>query len=158
VLLILLHDTYFYIAHRFMHLKWVFRHVHRIHHLSTNPSPWAAFSFHPLEAVIEGAFIYAATLAIPIHWLALAIFIVFSHAMNVMGHLGYEMFPRNWNRKLPWALWNSSTHHNMHHQYFHSNYGLYFNLWDLIFRTNHPRYHDTFEQLHEAKVDAAVQA
>src|SRR6476469_10387538 len=40
--LIVLQDTYFYWTHRAMHHRWVFKHVHRAHHLSHNPSPWAA--------------------------------------------------------------------------------------------------------------------
>ena len=53
VLIVLIHDAYFYWSHRFMHHPKVFKHVHLVHHRSTNPSPWAAYSFHPLEAVIE---------------------------------------------------------------------------------------------------------
>ncbi|MCX6197873.1 MAG: hypothetical protein NTY88_01450 [Bacteroidetes bacterium] len=34
-----------------MHLKKVYPYVHLIHHKSVNPTPWAAFAFHPLEAV-----------------------------------------------------------------------------------------------------------
>jgi lathosterol oxidase len=54
---ILIHDTYFYFAHRFMHWKKIYPYVHRIHHMSTNPTPWAAFAFHPVEALIEVAIV-----------------------------------------------------------------------------------------------------
>ncbi|MGL1488967.1 sterol desaturase family protein, partial [Vibrio parahaemolyticus] len=36
-----------------MHNKRIFKYVHLVHHHSTNPSPWAAYAFHPLEAVVE---------------------------------------------------------------------------------------------------------
>ena len=49
----LMHRRAFYWMHRFMHLPGIFKAVHKVHHLSHNPSPWAAFSFHPLEAIIE---------------------------------------------------------------------------------------------------------
>jgi sterol desaturase/sphingolipid hydroxylase (fatty acid hydroxylase superfamily) len=49
-ILLFLHDTYFYWAHRMMHLPWFYKKVHRVHHQSTNPSPWAAYAFHPWEA------------------------------------------------------------------------------------------------------------
>ena len=143
--LIVGHDLYFYFAHRFMHLKPVFKHVHRIHHQSTNPSPLAAFSFHPLEAVIEGGFVGIAIFLVPLHLGALAMFLFYSHSMNVMGHLGYELFPRGWNRRAPMSWLNSATHHNLHHQYFNANYGLYFNFWDRVFGTNHPKYHEAFD-------------
>ena len=32
------------------------RHFHKVHHLSTNPSPWAAYAFHPLEAVVGSGY------------------------------------------------------------------------------------------------------
>jgi lathosterol oxidase len=52
-LMLLLHDAWFYWTHRLMHHPKIFRHVHLVHHRSINPSPWAAYSFHPIEAVIE---------------------------------------------------------------------------------------------------------
>jgi sterol desaturase/sphingolipid hydroxylase (fatty acid hydroxylase superfamily) len=51
--MLVLHDAYFYWTHRAMHRPRLFKVFHRVHHLSTNPSQWAAFAFHPLEAVVE---------------------------------------------------------------------------------------------------------
>ncbi|MVN20677.1 sterol desaturase [Mucilaginibacter sp. HMF7410] len=53
LLMIFLHDTYFYWAHRIMHWKLLFKIVHKVHHLSTNPTPFAAYAFHPIEAFVE---------------------------------------------------------------------------------------------------------
>src|SRR5437868_3648097 len=47
--LIFIHDTWFYWTHRLMHWKPLFRVMHAVHHQSHNPTPWAAFSFHPSE-------------------------------------------------------------------------------------------------------------
>ena len=47
IMMILLHDTYFYWTHRAMHHPKIYRHAYLVHHLSQNPSPWAAFAFHP---------------------------------------------------------------------------------------------------------------
>ena len=52
-LMLLMHDTYFYWAHRLMHHPWLFKKIHLVHHKSTNPSPWAAYAFHPFEAIAE---------------------------------------------------------------------------------------------------------
>jgi sterol desaturase/sphingolipid hydroxylase (fatty acid hydroxylase superfamily) len=51
--LFFIHDTYFYWIHRLMHHPVLFRWFHLVHHRSTNPSPWAAYAFHPLEAFLE---------------------------------------------------------------------------------------------------------
>ena len=52
-IMLIMHDTYFYWTHRIMHHKLLFNSFHLVHHKSTNPSPWAAYAFHPLEAVVE---------------------------------------------------------------------------------------------------------
>ena len=44
---IVLHDTYFYWTHRMMHHRWLYPWFHRVHHQSTNPTPWAAYAFAP---------------------------------------------------------------------------------------------------------------
>lgn len=145
--MLLLHDTWFYWTHRFMHLKSVFPLVHRIHHLSNNPSPWASFSFHPIEAVIEAGIVPLIAFTIPSHPVAIIIFLLLMTIMNVMGHLGYEFFPSGFTKRLFTRWSNTSTHHNMHHRLVKCNYGLYFNIWDRITGTNHERYDEYFEEL-----------
>jgi lathosterol oxidase len=142
---IFFHDTYFYWAHRLMHHPVLYRHVHHVHHLSKDPTPWASFAFHPLEALIEVGFVPILILSIPLHWSSLLILSMWQISFNVMGHLGYETFPRSFIRN-PFFKWlNTSTNHNMHHKYVGCNYGLYFNIWDRIMSTNHPKYEATFE-------------
>ena len=48
---LLLHDTWFYWTHRWMHRPALFRIAHAVHHASRPPTAWAAMSFHPWEAV-----------------------------------------------------------------------------------------------------------
>ncbi|XDD51330.1 sterol desaturase family protein [Leptospira sp. WS92.C1] len=143
--LILLHDTYFYWTHRLMHHKLLFKQFHLVHHKSTNPSPWAAFSFHPLEAIIESGIIPLASVLLPLHHVAMIVFFIYMTSLNVLGHLSYELFP-SWFLRSKFTNWhNTTTHHNMHHKYFNCNYSLYFNFWDRIMRTNHEKYQETFE-------------
>ena len=145
--LILLHDTYFYWMHRLMHHPRVFPFVHRVHHLSHNPTPWAALSFHPLEAVLEIGIVPLAVILFPIHPLALLLFASWSLLWNVLGHSGYEWFPSGFVRH-PFGRWlNTPTHHNLHHQQAGYNFGLYFNFWDRLLGTNHPQYEERFEEI-----------
>lgn len=145
---ILIHDTYFYWTHRFMHWNRIFPYVHHIHHKSHNPTPWAAFAFHPVEAVIEVGVLPIIVFIVPVHPLALAFFGLFMTIMNVLGHLGYELFPKRFINN-PWlvTLLNTSTHHNMHHHYGKKNYGLYFNIWDTLLGTNHKHYEVEFRRI-----------
>lgn len=46
ILLDLLHDSWFYFSHRFLHNPWMLRNVHYMHHQSTMPSAFTGYSFH----------------------------------------------------------------------------------------------------------------
>ena len=52
-----LHETYYYWLHRWMHHPRIFRIVHKVHHDSNITSPWTAFSFHPLEGLLQAIFL-----------------------------------------------------------------------------------------------------
>jgi Delta7-sterol 5-desaturase len=52
-LMFIIQDTYFCWTHRLMHHPKVFKTFHSVYHQSTNPSPWAAYAFHPLEEIVE---------------------------------------------------------------------------------------------------------
>lgn len=154
VAFILIHDTYFYWTHRLMHHPKLFKHVHKVHHMSHNPTPWAAFSFHPLEALVEFGIIPIMVFVMPLHGFAIALFAIYMVTLNVMGHLGFEIFPKGFTQHKLFGLHNSSTHHNMHHKYVNCNYGLYFNIWDKLMGTNHAKYHSTFEEVAGRKKEA----
>jgi lathosterol oxidase len=146
-LMLILHDTYFYWTHRFMHMKSVYRWMHRVHHLSTNPSPWAAMAFHPLEAIVEAGIIVVIALLMPVHPLAIAIFLVLMMIYNVYGHLGYELYPKGFSKNFVGKWVNTSVNHNMHHQTIKGNYGLYFLFWDRVMGTVQPGYDQVFSKV-----------
>lgn len=146
-LLFLMHDFYFYIMHRIMHHPSVFKFIHLVHHKSTNPSPWAAYAFHPLEAIIEQGIVVIFYFTLPIHISHLAIFFLFSIIYNVYGHLGYELYPKGFNKNWFGKWINTSINHNQHHQFFKGNYGLYTLIWDRIFGTIRKDYDGQFENV-----------
>ena len=152
-LLLILHDAYFYWMHRTLHHPLIFRHVHLTHHQSSNPTPFAAFAFHPVEAFLEMAFLIPIILWLPLYMGTLVTFLFLSHFFNVIGHLGYEFFPRStWTSW--WGFWNTtSTHHNLHHQQVTSNYGLYCKIWDQMCGTLNPRTESEFLKIKD-RVDA----
>lgn len=143
--MIILHDTYFYWTHRLMHHPKLYRHFHRTHHASMDPTPWAAYSFSPLEALVQAGIGPLVAFTIPAHPTAFATFMVWQISFNVLGHCGYEVYPQ-WFMRTPlgWFL-NSPTHHAMHHEKFRGNFSLYFNIWDWLMQTNFPDYAERFE-------------
>ncbi len=153
-LLIIMHDTYFYWTHRWMHHPKIYKYVHKVHHYSTNPTPLAVYSFHPLEAFVNGGFAYIALFTIPVHLAALIIFLLLFIFTDIVLHLGYEIFPKNLLRHPLFKYISTSTHHNMHHQYVRGNYGLYFNFWDRLMKTQNENYNQRYEEItHRIKTD-----
>lgn len=146
-LAIVLHDTYFYWMHRALHTKLLFARVHRIHHLSTSPSPWAAYAFSPLEALAEAAIVPLVLVILPMQDSALFVFLLYMIAMNVLGHLGIELYPPGFPRG-PWTRWlSTTTHHDMHHRDARGNYGLYFTWWDRLMGTQASDYAETYDRV-----------
>jgi lathosterol oxidase len=146
-LMFILHDTYFYWTHRLMHHKKLFKLFHLVHHHSTNPSPWAAYSFHPLEAVVEAGIFVVFLFTIPIHPIQLGVFFFMMIVYNVYGHLGYELYPKGFSSHWLGKWINTSVNHNQHHQYFKGNYGLYFLWWDRWMHTIRNDYNEKFNEV-----------
>lgn len=146
VMMMFIHDTYFYWLHRAMHHPLLYRSVHLVHHQSTNPSPWTAYAFHPLEAICEAAIIVIIAMVMPAHHTAIILFFLFQIIYNVYGHSGFEFYPKN-IIKHPIGKWlNTSVSHNQHHHYFNGNYGLYFLFWDRLMGTMREDYEKEFEE------------
>ncbi len=131
VIMLLLHDLYFYITHRLMHLPFLYRKLHHYHHKSLRPSPWASFSFSPSESLIESLPIFLFFLFLPLHIYAALTYLIIMTISATVNHLGYEIIPQN---KIGRAL-ITGTNHAAHHKYFNANYGLYFTYLDRLFKT-----------------------
>ena len=151
VFMIIFHDAYFYWTHRWMHHPKLFKRVHLVHHLSTSPSPWAAYSFHPIEAVVQALVFPILLFMIPVHGLVLFLFLTYMILRNVWGHLGYEVLPKKFIRTRWLNFYTTTTHHSMHHQFSRCNYGLYFTWWDNWMKTTHQKYKDAFEEVASRK-------
>jgi sterol desaturase/sphingolipid hydroxylase (fatty acid hydroxylase superfamily) len=133
---LILHDTWFYWTHRWMHRPRIFQAAHAVHHHSRPPTAWAAMSFHPLEAITGAIVIPALVFLIPIHVAALGGVLSIMTIMGVGNHMGWEIFPRSIVHGTfgKWLI--TATHHEKHHQAYRGNYGLYFRFWDRLCGTD----------------------
>jgi sterol desaturase/sphingolipid hydroxylase (fatty acid hydroxylase superfamily) len=149
ITMILLQDTYFYWAHRLMHWKPFYKFTHKVHHDSIDTSPFTAYFFHPVEAIIENLPDVTFAFLFPVHFWALLGYQLASLVMNTIGHLGYEIIPQSWTHH--WLLkWKTpSTHHNMHHSKVNGNYGLYFRFWDVLMGTEFKDYPTTLDAVYD---------
>lgn len=146
IIALFLQETYYYWLHRWMHIPVIFRRVHQWHHESHIASPWTAFSFHPLEGLIQAVFLPVVLLFLPMHLYVLVTMLVIMSVTSVINHLDIEIYP-SWfvNSFLgKWII--GATHHSLHHKQYKYNYGLYFTFWDKLVKTESPLYD---ELIHE---------
>ncbi|MDE0387470.1 MAG: sterol desaturase family protein [Rhodospirillales bacterium] len=152
---IVLHDAYFYWTHRLMHHPRLFDRFHRLHHESHSPSPWAAYAFAPLEAVIQAMFLTILIFILPLHVTVIYLFMLHMIVRNVIGHSGFELFPRGMPGHAVFGVLTTITHHDLHHSSNGSNYGLYFTWWDRLAGTEHPKYREAFDRVTHGQAASA---
>ncbi len=129
-------DTYFYWTHRIMHHKSLFGLTHAGHHKSVQPTPWASFSFDPLEALISAWLLPVLALFIPLHVGAALVLLMLMTINAVFNHAGWEIYPETWVKGRFGKIMITAAHHNLHHTKFSGNYGLYFRFWDRVMGTD----------------------
>ncbi|MEO1969117.1 MAG: sterol desaturase family protein [Sphingomonadaceae bacterium] len=130
------HDSWFYWTHRLLHRPRWFRLAHGVHHASRPPTAWAAMSFHPIEALSGAIVIPVLILLVPIHVAMLGLVLAIMTIMGVTNHMGWEIFPRALvhSRVGKWLI--TASHHQLHHEEYRCNYGLYFRVWDHLCGTD----------------------
>lgn len=112
------HEVYFYFLHRAIHWGPLYRHIHSVHHLSQNPSPWSSLSMHPGESLpyMGEALLHLLIPSNPV----CAYFTLHSVGFGAAnGHLGFEKFELTETRTLD----SHAYLHYLHHRFFEVNYG-----------------------------------
>jgi len=123
---------HFYWVHRLLHVPFLYKRVHSLHHRNVSIGPWSGFSMHPVEH-----FIYLTTLCI--HWIVashpihLIFHVIYQGPGAAMTHTGYENLLIKDKRRL--AL--RTFYHQLHHRYYECNYGNQEMPWDRWFGTFH---------------------
>jgi Delta7-sterol 5-desaturase len=151
LLAMILHETYYYWLHRWMHHPGVFRIVHKVHHDSNITSPWTAFSFHPIEGVFQALFLPLLLLFLPMHLYVIIIQLTIMTFSSVINHLDIEVYPKKFHRHFLGRWLIGATHHSLHHKQFRYNFGLYFTFWDKWKKTESPLYESLFEEKTEGR-------
>ena len=123
---------HFYWGHRLLHVDFLYRHVHSLHHRNVNIGPWSGISMHPVEHLV-----YFSSLLIHLLVPSHPILVMFHGYMltlsAIFGHTGFhEMVVAKSPRM---AL--GHFHHQLHHRYFECNYGSVDMPLDVWFGTFH---------------------
>jgi len=133
-------DFEFFIWHYIHHkVRFLYKHVHSVHHEYQSPNAWVAQYIHPYELLWLGLF--TATSPWVIGWFAGChpmtnfIFQNFVVVVSIDAHVGYDLpfMPHRW---LP--FYGGSVKHDMHHQKPLTNYAPFYTYMDQIFGTYCP--------------------
>eukprot|EP00515_Schizochytrium_aggregatum_P006534 CAMPEP_0202072418 /NCGR_PEP_ID=MMETSP0964-20121228/2408_1 /ASSEMBLY_ACC=CAM_ASM_000500 /TAXON_ID=4773 /ORGANISM="Schizochytrium aggregatum, Strain ATCC28209" /LENGTH=393 /DNA_ID=CAMNT_0048639447 /DNA_START=183 /DNA_END=1364 /DNA_ORIENTATION=+ len=121
-------DFYSYWIHRILHMRWIYKYVHKWHHRYKAPTAFGAFAIHPIEYIcFQTAGIWCCAI-FPIHVMSFLTVTTFVAFHNQVDHSGVY-----YEGDLPWVP--STKYHDDHHKYFHLNYGVTLVLWDWLFGT-----------------------
>jgi Delta7-sterol 5-desaturase len=145
LIILFLHETYYYWLHRLMHHPRLYRWLHRAHHESLITTAWTSFSFHPLESILQAVPILVALLIIPTYVGALILLFIIMTLSSMINHLGVELYPRFFSRFWLTRQLIGASHHHLHHIQFFTNYGLYFTFWDRWMHTESKEFSSLFD-------------
>lgn len=135
----LVFDAYFYAIHRVLHAPPLYRLVHAVHHRSRIPTPLTAFSFHPLEAILTGAFLPLMLMAVTFHLTSVLVISAYAGLSSVVVHLGHDPAPAWWYRRRASRWFVTPAYHDRHHASGGRwHFGGYTTIWDRICGTDEP--------------------
>jgi sterol desaturase/sphingolipid hydroxylase (fatty acid hydroxylase superfamily) len=148
LLMPVIHSTHFYLGHRLLHSKRLYRPIHSIHHNNLDVGPWSGLAMHPIELAI-----YFSTVCVqwliaihPINALFQLQFAIFNAAMS---HTGYEKILMT--KKV--GIESNSYFHYLHHRYFECNYGGTVIPLDKWYGTFHDGSDDAQKAMHQRMKD-----
>lgn len=124
-------DMWFYFSHKWLHdIDFLWNHVHYQHHRFKEPSAFAQFAVHPVEAALQGPVgHYMGTLFFPFHPVQLALMGFLSSAWAVAAHDGRQ--------------WDFNNHYDHHckgrGRFIYFNLGFLTPFWDVVMGT---RWHE----------------
>lgn len=111
-------SAHFYLVHRLLHFKWIYKNFHALHHRNINVGPWSGMSMHPVEGTIYLSVIVL-HLIVPSHPLHIVFHISWYALGPAATHCGFEAvsilggkYPRL-----------GDFFHQLHHRFFECNYG-----------------------------------
>jgi len=135
-------DFGFYFSHRLLHVKWLYPHIHKIHHTYRQVVSISAEYAHPIEFVISNSLTTSLgpiLLGNRTHLYTYLLWIMIRVGETADGHCGYEF---SWSPYRLLFMSAGEDFHNFHHLYFKDNYGSFFSFWDRICGTVNKRYID----------------
>ena len=118
-------SSYFYWTHRFMHIPFIYKYVHALHHKNINLGPWSGYSMSSFEHILALGTL-TLHLFLPSHPIHVIFHLYWVTLLSASSHTGFNGFVR----KEKMFLTLGTFHHQMHHRYFNCNFGNLEVPWD----------------------------
>ena len=135
-LFILSEDTIFFWTHYLFHTPWLYKNIHKKHHVYRQPTGVTAVLSDP----IEGIQTQLAVWLMPVLWkdthiFTLCLWVAIRVYQTVLAHSGYNLPYISTQYWLP-ELMPGALAHDFHHQHGKWNYGSFFSIWDQLMGTH----------------------
>lgn len=149
VIVFLLNDMFYAPAHRFLHLKGVYKYVHKHHHRQVIPTRGYldAGNEHPIEQIIgmlcSWFSLQLAPSVVGLHAIGGLLFFAVYAALAMLNHTRYDVSVS----MLPECVFGAHISrlgryqvrdHETHHRFYNYNYAQYFMGWDYLMGTYKP--------------------
>jgi 4-alpha-methyl-delta7-sterol-4alpha-methyl oxidase len=130
VFFVVLDDFLYYWMHRAMHTRWLYKHVHSVHHRITTPYALTGNYMHVVEFMLTSTLVLVGPSLVGAHVVTLWAWIVFRQLQAADGHSGYDV---PWNPALLFPFYKGPAYHDFHHRRFFGNYAGFFAYLDKLF-------------------------
>lgn len=135
-LFILAEDTIFFWSHYLLHTPWLYKHIHKQHHVYRQPTGVTAVLSNPIEAIITQFGIWFVPILLKnTHIFTLCLWIAIRAYQSILAHSGYDFPYISTQYWLP-ELMPGVLAHDYHHQHGKWSYGSFFSVWDRIMGTH----------------------
>ncbi|KAH3830231.1 cholesterol 25-hydroxylase-like protein 1, member 2 [Dreissena polymorpha] len=128
---LIIFDVQYYVWHRTHHkIRFLYKHVHALHHRYAAPFCWVTQYLHPWELITVGFLTTTNTWFFNCHPLTTWSYMILSIIVSVEAHIGYD-FPFTLNH-LSFGWLGGAPKHDMHHLKPQTNFEPFFNHLDRL--------------------------
>ncbi|CAF1414862.1 unnamed protein product [Rotaria sordida] len=134
---ILIEDFIFFWTHYLFHTRWLYKYIHKKHHIFKQPTGLVSVLANPLESVFQnqlgvwlGPFLIKEK-----HLFTLCLWMSIRVYQTINAHSGYDLPYISPQYYFPWLL-SGTLQHDYHHQHARMNYGSFLTIWDRLMNTH----------------------
>ncbi|CAF1148754.1 unnamed protein product [Rotaria sordida] len=135
-LFILSEDTLFFWSHYLLHTPWLYKNIHKKHHVYKQPTGVTAVLSDPIEGIINQFAVWSILVLLKeTHIFTICLWVTIRVYQTVMAHSGYN-FPYITTQYWLPDLMPGALAHDYHHQHGKWSYGSFFSIWDQLMGTH----------------------